>query len=75
MFDFFIYRIAESAGSRVRYHFLKLIGKPKSLKYLKGDLDDGVNSFGNGCLNIFVGIPIVFAVIFGIVYVCFALFD
>ncbi|GHV15832.1 hypothetical protein FACS1894169_08370 [Bacteroidia bacterium] len=67
--------LAASIGSRVRFYFLKLINRPKSLKYLKGNTGDSTDRISHGCINIIIGFPILFLIIIGIAYVCFTFFD
>ena len=42
---------------RIRYYFFKLIGKEKSIKYLEGESEDGVeNNESHGCFNYIIGL-------------------
>lgn len=66
-----IFDLARSVGVRVRFAFLKLIGFPKPMKYLKGNSNDGANNLSHGCINTLIGIPIVFGIIIGIAYLYF----
>ena len=66
-----IYSIAHSIGVRIRFYFLKAIGYPKPLKYLKGNSKDGANNLSHGCINTLIGIPVVFGIIIGLVYLYF----
>lgn len=43
---------------RIRYFFLKLIGKKKSIEYLAGDSDDE-NQGPQGFYNLFIGLIII----------------
>lgn len=66
--------LADLIGSRVRFYFLKLIRRPKSLEYLEGNSDDPTNSVSHGCLNTIIGFPILILIIIGVVYLCFTFF-
>ena len=71
IFELFIRNlIVHFFGLYTRYYFFKLIGKPKTKKYLKGEFKkvDNVNSLSQGILNGIVGI-ISFSVI-GFTFVC-----
>ena len=42
---------------RIRYYFFKLIGKERSIKYLEGESENGVeNNESHGCFNYIIGI-------------------
>ena len=70
-----MWKLGRCIGVYVRYYFFKLIGRPKSLEYLKGSSDDGANNLSHGCINIMIGFPIVLLIIIGIVYLYFTFFD
>ncbi len=67
--------LADLIGSRVRFYFLKLIGRPRSQEYLEGNSDDPANSTSHGCLNIIIGFTVLFLIIIGIVYLVFTFFE
>lgn len=69
-----IFDLARSIGVRIRYLFLKIIGFPKPLKYLENS-DDGANNLSHGCINTLIGLPIVFGLMIGLVYLYFTFFD
>jgi len=50
-------------GVYIRFHFLRIIGKPKSIEYFKGNSDDPANVISHGCLNLIVGLPIVILIL------------
>ena len=70
-----IFDLARSIGVRIRYLFLKTIGFPKPLKYLKGSSGDEANNLSHGCINTLIGLPIVFGLIIGLAYLYFTFFD
>ena len=50
---------------RIRYYFFKLIGKEKSIKYLEGESEDGVENNGShGCFNYIIGFIVAILVFF-----------
>lgn len=63
--------ISSYIGVNIRFHFLKLIGKPKSLRYLKGNSKDPTNNVTHGCMNTIIGIPIVLIILLGVIYILF----
>ena len=59
IFEIFITNIiVHFFGRNTRYYFFKLIGRPKTMKYLKGEFKkkDEYNSFSQGLLNGIVGL-------------------
>lgn len=67
--------LAQYIGVRIRYRFLRFIKVPRSLDYLKGNSDDAANNLSHGCINILIGLPIVFLILLGLAYLYFTLFD
>jgi hypothetical protein len=67
--------IANFFGLYTRYYFFKLIGKPKSIKYLQGRESKDVDTISHHVINVCLGI-VVFAIItiplvyfyFGVLY-------
>jgi len=77
LFEIFITNIiVHFFGRNTRYYFFKLIGRPKTMKYLKGEFKkrDEYNSLSQNLLNGIVGLIsfCAFAIIF--VYLKYTLF-
>ena len=66
--------IANVLGIYTRFYFFKLIGKPKSIKYLWGELTkkDNIRSFEQGMINIIVGVVLFISLSISIAYLAYS---
>ena len=63
--------IADFLGVYSRYYFFKIIGRPKSIKYLQGRESKDVDTISHYVINVCLGIVVFALISFSIVYLYF----
>lgn len=59
--------ISNILGVYTRYIFFKLIGKEKTIEYLRGSSEDEANNVNHSFINTFIGLIVFIPIIVGII--------